>query len=104
MININGQEYEFKFTLKRIELIENALGESLMSILVTRRGLVSLSQARTIFTYALKQIDGPYLNAVNSKMTEEAFEKTIEETGYTPLVAMIMEAFERDCPFFFQTN
>lgn len=99
-VEIEGEIYEFKYTAKRVETIERALGISLMSALVNTAGRLSIEQFKILFVYGLKKVDGPYLH--NMKYAEDAYFSLLEKTSYDYVGGMISLALQRDCPFFFR--
>ena len=98
-IEIQGEAYDFKFTPFRVEMIEKAIGKSLVGAFVQSSGMMPLGELKTIFIQGLKKDGGGY---ILQKTGEQAFYQVIEDIGYGPLASMIFEAIERDCPFFFQ--
>lgn len=98
-IEIQGETYDFRFTPARVEKIEREMGKSLMSMLYQERLMPSLSDLRIIFINSLKKEEGGY---IQPKLGNDAFDRVIETEGYTPLIATIVEALDRDCPFFFR--
>lgn len=99
-VEIEGETYEFRFTPRRIEVIEKALGVSLMAALRDSMAMLSLEQFKVLFVYGLKKVEGPYLS--NMKFAEDAFYELLESTSYQYVGGMIVKALERDCPFFFR--
>lgn len=101
MFNIDGKDYELKYSLKRVEMIERATGGSVMASLVNSKGMLSISEVKTFLAYGLKGTgDGD--GHISIQQGEKYAEGLIESLGYAPVVAPIMEALERDCPFLFQ--
>ena len=99
-VQIQGREYDFKYTDRRIEIIERTTGKPLMANLIQNQGMLSIADMRVAFVQGLKEIDSGHY--IPQKMGEEAFKETLETVGYVPLMTMIYEALERDCGFFFQ--
>jgi hypothetical protein len=104
MLEIAGKAYELTYSLKRIEMIEAATGKPLMAELKGNGGFLSISTLKMYFAYALKCQDDN--NYVKIKEGIELAEKLIEDetAGYVSLNVMVLEALQRDCPFFFQAD
>ena len=100
MIEYNGKEYELKYNLKRVAVIENATGEGLMSLLVKNKGFLSIQHLMTYFSLALKEVGADAF--VKPKEGKEMAEALIESEGYEMVNLLVIEALQRDCPFFFQ--
>lgn len=100
MFEISGNEYELKYNLKRIELIEAATGEPLMASLQKNRAMLSISHLKIYFSLALKEVGAD--GFVPPKKGQEFAEALIESEGYEYVNMCIVEALQRDCPFFFR--
>lgn len=100
MVEINGKSYELKYSLQRVELIENATGTSIMAMFQKNNGLMSINELKIYFGYGLKEEGSDIF--VNPKKAIDIAEELIEKEGYTEVVTNIMNALQRDCPFFFQ--
>lgn len=96
-----GKEYELKFSGKKIEIIEQVTGKSIMTNMVNNNGLLSLSDLRTYFTNGLKEIDGSYAPA---SVANKIYDGLQETSSYTEIVTNIVEAVQRDCPFLFRED
>ena len=100
-LEIDGKGYELKYSSKRVKLIEASMGESILGILVNAKGCLSLQQLETCIALALKEVDGDVFVA-QGKGREYA-EALIENEGYSKVLTVVMDALQRDCPFFFQS-
>lgn len=100
MFEINGKIYVLKYNLKRVEMIENAVGMPTMADLSSHKGMLGLTALKTYFAYGLKE-DGADAFVAPKKGMEMA-EALIENEGYMAVNGAVLEALERDCPFFFQ--
>lgn len=100
MFEINGKNYVLKYNLKRVEMIENAVGMPTMADLSSHKGMLGLTALKTYFAYGLKE-EGADTFVVPKKGMEMA-ETLIENEGYLSVNGAVLEALERDCPFFFQ--
>ena len=100
MIEFNGTQYQLKYNMKRIELIESMTEKSFMSEVTTNNGMFSIRTLKTYIAYALKEIDG---NFVAYQKGIEIAESLIENEGYVKMNKMVVVAIQNDCPFFFQS-
>lgn len=100
MFEINGKNYVLKYNLKRVEMIENATGVPMMSDLYSHRSMMGLTALKTYFAYGLKEEGADTFVAPKKGM--EMAEAMIENEGYLAVNGAVLEALERDCPFFFQ--
>ena len=55
MFEINGKNYVLKYNLKRVEMIENAVGMPTMAEMQAHRGMLSLTSLKTYFAYGMKE-------------------------------------------------
>lgn len=100
MFEINGKNYILKYNLKRVELIENTVGMPMMSDIAIHKGMLGITALKSYFAYGLKEEGSDTF--VAPKIGMEMAEKLIENEGYIKVNGAVMEAMERDCPFFFQ--
>ena len=100
MIEIDGKRYELKYSLKRVELIENVTGKPMMAEINQNTAMMGLTALKTYFAYGLKE-EGSDIFVPTQKGIDMA-EKLIEAEGYLNVTAEVLTALERDCPFFFQ--
>lgn len=100
MFEINGKNYVLKYNLKRVEMIENAVGMPTMAELNAHKGLLGVTALKTYFAYGLKE-EGSDVFVAPKKGLDMA-EALIENEGYLAVNGAVLEAIERDCPFFFQ--
>lgn len=100
MFEINGKNYVLKYNLKRVEMIENAVGMPTMADLSSHKGMLGLTALKTYFAYGLKEEGSDTFVAPKKGM--EMAEALIENEGYLSVNGAVLEALDRDCPFFFQ--
>ena len=100
MIEYGEKTYELKYGLKRVELIEAATGSPMMAELSKNNAMLGLSSLKTYFAYGLKEEGADAF--VPPKEGMEIAESLIENEGYIVVCGMVLEALERDCPFFFR--
>lgn len=99
MITINGEEYTLKYNINRIGLIENATGTPLMAEFAAYKGMLSIQHLQTYLAYGLKKEGSDVFVPLKTAM--QMAENLILSEGYTTACGAVLEALERDCPFFF---
>lgn len=99
MIELEGKEHELKYNLKRVELIEATTGEPLMASIQKNRGYLSIQHLKIYFALGLKEADSELF--VPQKKGQGFAEDLIENEGYEKTNMLVIEALQRDCPFFF---
>ena len=98
MFEYNGARYELKYGLKRIEMAENALKRPVYEIM--QRGALSTPELVVLFGYGLIK-EGANAWEPPKKALETA-ESMLQMPGaYAEMTDLIVEAIQRDCPFFF---
>ena len=102
MLDINGKTYELKYTVGRIRMIEDTLGISLMATMVNANGMLSISQLCNFIAFGLKEKGKEGYVDFNEGM--KIADELLEKKGYANLNVMVIEAVQRDCPFFFQAD
>ena len=98
-LTMNDKPVELKFTIARVERVEQAMGKSIASIFST--GQLTISEIKAMFGFGLKYEDGGW---VSPQQGMEYAEKLLQETDYTNVSNIIAEAIQRDCPFFFRMD
>ena len=96
MIRFGEKNYELKYNLKRIEMIEAQTSLPTMAQIKTTSGYFGITDLKSYLTYGLKE-EGADVFLMPVKAHE-----MIIEVGYTQLCSEVLTALERDCPFFFQ--
>lgn len=102
MIEIDGKNYVLKYNIGRIEMIENSTGKSVLADIRVNGGILSIASLKVYFAYGLKE-EGSDVFYPTKKALDIA-EQLILRDGYTAVCGIVMEALERDCPFFFQAG
>ena len=102
MIEYGGKNYVLKFNMKRIEMIESVTSMPTLAGLRRTGGMFGLTDLKAYITYGIKE-DGADV-FVRPKEAAEIAESLIKENGYAEVCAIVLEALERDCPFFFQAG
>ncbi len=103
MFEIGGKEYELKFNLKRVKLIEQRLGEGgVPKALIGSEGMLSIGDCEAFFAFGLKEAGSDVF--VNPTRGAELFEQYCEETSYTSAIMRIYEQAQLDLGFMFRAN
>lgn len=102
MFTINEKEYELKFNLKRIDLIERVIGKPLFGVFIQSKGALTIGEIEAIFSYALKEVGSDTF--VSAKEGTKYAEVLLETDGLPVVTAAIIEKLQKDCPFFFQAG
>ena len=99
MFEINSKKYELKYNMKRIELIENATGIPLMSAMHKNGGMLSIANLKIYIGYAIREVGADVLVDIKDGIT--LAEKLIENSDFVSVNGEVLDALQRDCPFFF---
>lgn len=102
MLEINGSKYELKYNIKRIEMIEAATGKPVLAEIRRTDGMLGIASLKAYFAYGLKEEGADTFVAPKKGM--EMCEQLIEEENYAEVCGIILEALQRDCPFFFPAS
>ena len=102
MLEINGKQYELKFNLERLKLIEAAKKSSLMGEYYNTNGMFSIQTCELVFQFATKEAGSDtFVGQVDgSKLCEQA----LMQRGYATIALEIQNALTKDMPFLFQAN
>lgn len=103
MFELNGKMYDFKFSVARIDLIEQRCGNSLVSIVKSCGGALPVHFIKACFGLALKDTSNTDVFVAFGD-GEKLAEQAIEEIGYFKTSEIIAEALDRDVPFFFRAG
>jgi len=102
MFEFNKKNYILKYNIKRIEMIEEVTEMPTLAELRRTGGMLGLKPLKAYFAYGLKEEGADSFTPI--KKGYEICEKLIERDGYENIVAAVLEAIERDCPFFFPND
>ncbi len=102
MIEYDKKKYELKYNLKRVEMIENTTGMPTLAEMQKNRGILSITNLKTYFAFGLKEAGSDTF--VKPKKGMEIAEALIQSEGYVAVNGVVLEALERDCPFFFRED
>jgi len=99
-IEYNDAQYELKFNLERLKLIENAIKKPILSVYVERQGAFSIEEMEKIFQISLKEVGSDYF--CSNKGAKNVFEAVIQqENGYRDVNNYIAQRLQENCPFLF---
>ena len=101
MIEYKECRYKLSYTPEIIEVVEKILGYSIIGSIMQNQAMIQLSACKYMFIYGLMDIEG---KRVSETKAQEIWNATLNDLGYEKVVALILLAFNRDCPFFFQQN
>lgn len=100
MIKYEGKEYELKYNMQRIELIEAQTSMPTMAQISKTGGYFGINDLKLYIMYALKEKGADVF--VMPKKAKHIAKNIIENGNYTDVCATVLEGLERDCPFFFR--
>lgn len=100
MFEYNGKEYELKFNIERIKLVENFLKLPTVADIAKTNGALSINAIEVYFGYCLKEVGSDTF--VSRKEGAEIAEAMMKEKGYLAVNNMIIEKMAEDMPFLFQ--
>ena len=100
MIRYDGKNYDLKYNMKRIEIIEEVTDMPTLAELRRTGGMFGLKSLKTYLAYGIKETGSDAF--LPAKKGIEIAEKLIEQNGYADVCGVVLECLERDCPFFFQ--
>lgn len=100
MFEFAGRQYELKYNLKRVEMIEDATGVPTLANM--QRTGMRISQLKVYLGYGLKEAGSDAF--VAPKKALDLAEQMIEEMGFANATSLVIEALQRDCPFFFRAD
>lgn len=100
MIEYEGKNFELKFNIGRVELIEQQTEMPTLVQIQKTGGMLGLRELKIYFAYGLKEENADVFYPIKKGL--EMCERLIEKKGYTFVVGLVLESLERDCPFFFR--
>lgn len=98
MLEINGNMYDLRYTIKRLEMIEKVTGKGTMSCLVQANGMLSIFELKNYLGYGLINDKGNY---ISPQQGIEYAEALIQSEGYERVITVVLESLQRDCSFLF---
>ena len=101
MFEFNGKEYELKFNIERIKLVENFLKLPTVADIIQTNGALSLNAIEVYFGYCLKELGSDTF--VSRKEGAKIAQELMKEKGYLAVNNMIIEKMSVDMPFLFQS-
>ena len=102
MFEFDGKQYELKFNIQRIKMIEAAMKSSLMREWQNNNGMLSLQTIEFCFQFALKEAGSDiYVNQTEAVRISNEY---MNKKGYAPVALLIQESLQEHMPFLFQAN
>ena len=102
MFKIGQTEYELHYNLKRVDLLERALGTSVMAMIRQSQGLITLSQLKTCLMYGLRKKGADVMMELVA--TEPLIDKIFEKGDYEELCKAVIVQLSKDCHFLFPSD
>lgn len=96
---INGTTYELIYALKRVEMAENAIKKSVISVFNEQP---TIAEARTLAAMGLRQQGSAAW--INPAQAIPIVTDYIEQNGYLSLIEKVVNALMRDCGFLFRES
>lgn len=100
MFEFEGKQYELKYNLKRVEMIEDVTGVPTLATM--QRTGMRISHLKVYLGYGLKEAGSDIF--VVAKTALDLAEQIVEEMGFAAAMELVIEALQRDCPFFFRAD
>lgn len=94
----DGKEYELKYNLKRLEMIEGNTSLPTMAQISRTGGYFGISDLKVYISMGLKE---KCADVFVMPRPAETIAEAIIEQDYREACAAVLEALEHDCPFFF---
>jgi len=101
MFEIGDKWYDLKFNMLTIMQIEAVTKENIISVMQRTNGVLSITDLRTYFSYALYTDVG---TRVSPKQAFNMSKDWIEELGFLEVNGIVVDAIMRDCPFLFKVG
>lgn len=99
-IECNGAQYELKFNLERLKLIENSIKKPILSVYVEKQGVFTIDEMEKIFQVSLKEVGSDVF--CSNKKAKDIFEAVIQQdNGYKDVNNYIALKLQENCPFLF---
>lgn len=97
---VNDKEYELKYNVKRVDMIEAVTKMPLMTTLTQNGGTLTRIDLVNYIAYGIKENGSDVF--VSPKEGKELAEELIISEGYAKCLGMVLETIQEDCGFFFQ--
>lgn len=101
MIQINGEHYELKYTIRTLEQIEAALGKGVMTTIRQAGAFLGMVELKTFFGFALFSEDG---KKISPKQGMQICEDLMIGEGYNKVNELVITTIDKDLPFLFQVD
>lgn len=100
MIQVNGKDYELKYTLKRLSLAETSAKVGIISELQKTTGFLPIGILVTFLAYAIKKpSDNSWIDPTKGQNIAEQY---IEEVGVMDATLTLTNLLKEDCNFLFK--
>ncbi len=99
MFKIGQTEYELHYNLKRVRILERALGTSIMAMISSSQGLLTLDQLSTCLMYGLRKKGADEL--LDLTVAEPLVDKLFDKENYEELCKAVVVQLSEDCHFLF---
>lgn len=100
MFEFAEKQYELKYNLKRVEMIEDVTG--IPTLATMQRTGMRISHLKVYLGYGLKEAGSDVF--VATKTALDLAEQIVEEMGFVAAMELVIETLQRDCPFFFRAG
>ena len=98
MLDIGGKQYELRYTLNRIALIEEAVGMPTVAELRKYNNLLRLSALKVYIAYGLQTAGTDHFVSIEDGARLADF--YVKNSGYYKANDVVLKAIQKDCPFF----
>lgn len=96
---VDGTQYELKYSARRLELIESNTGIPTITYFVNNKGFMTLQQLKLYVGLAIRETGSETFIA--AKKGQELAQGLIEHEGYETVQVAVIEQLMEDCPFLF---
>ncbi len=107
MFQFNGKEYELHYNMNRCERVEAMINKPIMAMLVSTNGALGLKDLKALFALGLRKVEENEVGGHSYIDYQEGIkyaETLIEEKDYAFVLGAVLEALQKDCPFFFPAD
>lgn len=99
MFDLDGKQYELKFTEQRIDLVEAVLKSSLIGEFMQSNGMLRMMTAKVVFQFCLKEVGADTFLTQPSGL--DVYNRYMQQVGYMNLLNQISSGLTNDTPFLF---
>lgn len=102
MVQVNGKEYNLRYSENAIEQIENLIDEPLMGILIKYKGAYRMAHLKAIIASGL--VNPETGGNIPAQQGMQIASEWIKEIGYTEATNQALQQLQDDCPFLFRVD